>query len=59
SAAGAGVVLLLLTALFYVPIFVVEMHGSQALEGLNYVGDTLLWAATVLLAGLGTEAAAD
>ncbi|MGA7255251.1 MAG: hypothetical protein WBX09_01295 [Terracidiphilus sp.] len=59
SAAGAGVVVLLLTALFYVPIFVVEMHGSQALEGLNYVGDTLLWAATVLLAGLGTEAAAD
>ncbi len=59
SAAGAGVVLLLLTAFFYVPIFVVEMHGSQALEGLNYVGDTLLWAATVLLAGLGTEAAAD
>ncbi len=58
SAAGAGVVVLLLTALFYVPIFVVEMHGSQALEGLNYVGDTLLWAATVLLAGFGAEPAA-
>lgn len=55
SAAGAGVVLLLLTALFYVPIFVMEMHGALAVEGLNYVGDTMLWAATVLLAGLGTE----
>jgi uncharacterized membrane protein len=54
SAAGAGVVLLLLTALFYVPIFVMEMHTAQAVEGLNYVGDTLLWAATVLLAGLGS-----
>jgi len=54
-AAQSGVVLLLLTALFYVPIFVMEMHTASALEGLNYVGDTLLWAATVLLAGLGAE----
>ena len=56
SAAGAGVVLLLLTAFFYVPIFVLEMHSAKAVEGLNYVGDTMLWAATVLLAGLGVEA---
>lgn len=53
SAAGAGVVLLLLTTLFYVPIFVLEMHTKQAVEGLNYIGDTALWAATVMLAGQG------
>jgi uncharacterized membrane protein len=51
SAAGCGMVLVLLTAFFYVPIFVMEMHSDLAVEGLNYVGDTLLWAATVLLAG--------
>jgi uncharacterized membrane protein len=53
AAAACGVVLVLLTALFYVPIFVMEMHSELALEGLNYVGDTLLFAATVLLAGWG------
>lgn len=51
ASAGAGLVLLLLTALFYVPILVTEIH-SAPVEGLNYVGDTLLFAATVLLAGL-------
>lgn len=53
AAAGAGTALLLLTAFFYVPIFVTEMHSPLALEGLNYVGDTLLFAATALLAGFG------
>lgn len=52
AAAGAGVVLLLLTALFYVPILLTEVHSALAVEGMNYVGDTLLFAATVLLAGL-------
>lgn len=56
AAAGAGMVLVLLTAFFYVPIFVMEMHSSLAVEGLNYVGDTLMWAATVLLAGFGAGA---
>lgn len=56
AAAGTGLVLLLLTAFFYVPIFVMEMHSSLAVEGLNYVGDTMMWAATVLLAGFGAEA---
>jgi uncharacterized membrane protein len=56
AAAGCGTVLLLLTAFFYVPIFVMEMQTSAgAVEGLNYVGDTMLFAATVLLAGLGAE----
>ncbi len=42
-----------LVAFFYVPIFLGEMHTPAALEGMNYVGDTLLFGATVLLAGWG------
>ena len=53
AAGGSGMVLLLLTVFFYVPIFVMEMHTPLAVEGINYVGDTLLFAATVLLAGFG------
>jgi uncharacterized membrane protein len=52
SAACAGTVLLLLTLFFYVPILVTEIGSPLALEGTNYVGDTLLFAATALLAGL-------
>ena len=52
AAAGAGTVLLLLTAFFYVPILVMEIHSPLAIEGVNYVGDTLLFAATALLLGL-------
>jgi uncharacterized membrane protein len=55
AAAGSGLVLLLLTAFFYVPIFLAESHTPLAVEGMNYVGDTLLFAATALLAGLGAE----
>jgi len=51
AAATTGTVLVLLTALFYVPILVMEIHTPLALEGMNYVGDTLLFAATALLAG--------
>jgi uncharacterized membrane protein len=53
ASAGCGLVLLLLTAFFYVPIFATEIHTGLAVEGLNYIGDTMLFAATVLLAGLG------
>ena len=54
AAAGVGGVLLLLTAFFYVPLFFTEMQtAAGAVEGLNYVGDTMLFAATVLLAGWG------
>lgn len=53
AAAGAGTVLLLLTAFFYVPILAMEFHSALAVEGMNYVGDTLLFAGTVLLAGFG------
>lgn len=55
AAAGSGVVLLLLTALFYLPIFIMEIHSPMAIEGINYVGDTLLFAATALLAGFGAD----
>jgi uncharacterized membrane protein len=53
AAASAGTVLLILTVFFYVPILATEIDSSLAVEGVNYVGDTLLFAATALLAGLG------
>lgn len=58
AAAAAGIVLTLLTAFFYVPIFVMEMRSPLAVEGLNYIFDTLLFAATALLAGFGADHAA-
>jgi uncharacterized membrane protein len=58
AAAGAGTVLVLLVVFFYVPILVMEIHTPLAVEGVNYVGDTLLFAATVLLAGFGGDEAA-
>lgn len=58
AAATAGTVLVLLTAFFYVPILATELHSALAVEGMNYVGDTLLFAATALLAGFAAEGAA-
>jgi hypothetical protein len=55
AAASAGAVLLVLTAFFYVPILATEICSPLALEGVNYVGDTLLFAATALLAGFGSD----
>jgi len=55
AAASAGIVLLLLTIFFYVPILITEIRSPLAVEGVNYVGDTLLFAATALLAGFGTD----
>ncbi|MGC2398428.1 MAG: hypothetical protein WA510_01530 [Acidobacteriaceae bacterium] len=55
AATSVGIVLLALTAFFYVPIMVTEFHSQLALEGVNYVFDTLLFAATALLAGFGVE----
>ena len=55
AAATAGTVLLLLTIFFYIPILATEIHTRLAIEGINYVGDTLLFAATALLAGFGTD----
>jgi hypothetical protein len=48
-------VLLLLTMFFYIPILAMEIHSPLAVEGVNYVGDTLLFAATALLAGFGAD----
>jgi hypothetical protein len=48
-------VLVLLTVFFYVPILVTEIHSPLAVEGVNYVGDTLLFAATALLAGFDSK----
>jgi hypothetical protein len=48
-------VLLLLTIFFYVPILATEIRSPLAVEAVNYVGDTLLFAATALLAGFGTD----
>ena len=55
AAATAGTVLLLLTVFFYVPILITEIGSPLAVEGVNYVGDTLLFAATALLAGFGAD----
>jgi uncharacterized membrane protein len=56
ASATTGLVLLLLTAFFYVPILVHDFHSpGLAVEGLNYVFDTLLFAATVLLAGFAAD----
>jgi uncharacterized membrane protein len=58
AAAGCGSLLLLLTVFFYGSILVADLHkggdASLMVEDLNYVADTMLFAATVLLAGLGT-----
>jgi uncharacterized membrane protein len=51
ASAIAGTVLLLLTIFFYIPIFITEIHTPLAIDGLNYTGDTLLFAATAFLAG--------
>jgi uncharacterized membrane protein len=55
AAASAGAVLLLLTIFFYIPILITEIGSPLALEGVNYVGDTLLFAATALLAGFSPD----
>ena len=55
AAASAGAVLLLLTIFFYVPILVTEIRSPLTVEGVNYVGDTLLFAATALLAGFAAD----
>jgi uncharacterized membrane protein YphA (DoxX/SURF4 family) len=43
-----GLVLVLLTFLFYLPILAVARQSAQITEGLNYVADTMLFAGMVL-----------
>ena len=56
AAASVGAVMTALTLFLYLPIFVQEWHTPLALEGLNYVGDTLLFGGTVLLVGIAATA---
>jgi uncharacterized membrane protein len=55
AAASVGVVMTFLTMCLYFPIFVKALGTSQALEGLNYVGDTLLFGGAVLLVGIAAS----
>jgi uncharacterized membrane protein len=49
AAATSGIMLLLLTVFLYVPILALEIQTPLAVEGINYVFDTLLFAGTALL----------
>jgi uncharacterized membrane protein len=49
-----GGVLGTLTLFLYLPILLMEIHTASAMQGINYVGDTLLAAGAVLLAGSDT-----
>jgi len=55
AAATSGIMLLLLTVFLYVPILALEIQTPLAVEGINYVFDTLLFAGTALLAGFGAD----
>ena len=55
ASAACGLWLLILTVAFYVPILCVEFGTPLTVEGINYVGDTMLFAATVLLAGFAAD----
>ncbi len=60
AAVASGSVLLVLTVFFYGSILVTELRAMESnpgllVEGLNYVFDTMLFAATVLLAGRGLD----
>lgn len=55
AAASIGLVMTFLTLFLYFPIFVKDLGTAQALEGLNYVGDTLLFGGTVLLIGIAAN----
>jgi uncharacterized membrane protein len=55
AAAAVGIVMAFLTLFLYFPIYVQELGTASALEGLNYVGDTLLYGGTVLLIGMAAS----
>ncbi len=57
AAAGSGLVLLLLAFVFYGSILATEFRTPKAVEGLNYVFDTMLFAGTAFLAGLDPQSA--
>jgi uncharacterized membrane protein len=49
AATALGFWVVLLTAFLYVPILAAAGQSSEMVEGLNYVGDTMLFGGTVLL----------
>lgn len=49
AATWLGLLMLLLTALIYVPILAAAAGSPEIFEGLNYVADTILFGGTVLL----------
>ena len=55
AAASVGAVMTLLTLFFYFPIFVKALGTPEALDELNYVGDTLFFGGTVLLVGIAVR----
>lgn len=54
AAAAVGSVMTFLTLCLYFPLLVRAWGTPQALEEMNYVGDTLLFGGTVLLVGIAT-----
>jgi uncharacterized membrane protein len=52
AAVSVGLVMTFLTVFLYFPIFVKAFGTPQALDELNYVGDTLLFGGTALLLGI-------
>lgn len=55
AAASVGLVMAFLTWFLYFPIYLKELGTPAALEGLNYVGDTLLFGGTVLFIGIAAS----
>jgi uncharacterized membrane protein len=49
AATLAGVVMVVITVFFYTPIWAMDRGPAQAIEGINYVFDTLLYGGTLLL----------
>jgi uncharacterized membrane protein len=59
AAASVGSVMAFLTLFLYFPLLVKAYGTPQALEELNYVGDTLLFGGTVFLVGIAAAQASN
>jgi uncharacterized membrane protein len=59
AAVIGGGVLGALTLFLYLPILLMEIHTASAMQGINYVADTLLAAGAVLLVGSNTCKGSD
>jgi uncharacterized membrane protein len=54
AACCVGLMMTLLTLFFYLPIWVMSQGSSPAIEGLNYVADTLLFGGAALLVAMAS-----